>query len=138
MKKTNYDFIPQPLRLWTPPLIGIPAILLLGFWFPVARFFLFTHHLFWMIGIFLLINPMAETFWPSPASEKSKRKPALPQPSSRARRRAVLQARQHTTTPAPTPTSETPAERLARLQKQKEAIDRDIEQLTTKEKERTP
>lgn len=33
---------------------------------------------------------------------------------------------------------ETPAERLARLQKQKEAVDRDIEQLTTKEKERTP
>jgi len=133
MKKINFDFIPQPLRLWTPPLIGIPAMLLLGFWFPVARFFLFTHHLFWMIGIFLLINPVAETFW-RPASENSKRKPAPPQPSSRARRRA--EARQRTTTQTPAPAAETPAERLARLQKQKEAVEQKIEKLTTQEKER--
>ena len=134
MKKINFDFIPPQIRLWTPPLIGIPAMLLLGFWFPVARFFLFTHHLFWMIGIFLLINPVAEAFWPSPASEKSKRKPAPPRPSSRARQRA--EARQRTATRKPAPASEAPAERLARLQKQKEAVERDIDQLTAKEKER--
>ena len=134
MKKIEFDFMPRPLRLWAPPLIGIPAMLLLGFWFPVARLFLFTHHLFWMIGIFLLINPVAETFWPSPTSENSKRKPAPPQPSSRARRRA--EARQRPTTQTPAPAAETPAERLARLQKQKEAVEQKIEKLTTQEKER--
>jgi len=134
MKKINFDFIPSWLRLWLPPLVGIPAMLLLGYWFEVARFFLFAHHLFWIAGIILLINPVAETFWPSPTSENSKRKPAPPQPSSRARRRA--EARQRPTTQTPAPAAETPAERLARLQKQKEAVEQKIEKLTTHEKER--
>ena len=62
MKKINFDFLPPRLRVWLPPLVGIPAMLLLSFWFEVARFFLFTHHLFWMIDGFLLINPVIEAF----------------------------------------------------------------------------
>ncbi len=61
MKKVNFDFLPPRLRLWAPPLIGIPAMLLLGAWSEAARFLLFTHHLFWMASIILLINPVAET-----------------------------------------------------------------------------
>lgn len=122
------------LRVWALPLIGVPAMLLLGYWFEAARFLLFTHHLFWMIGIISLIQPVSETFWPSPASTKSKSKPAPPQPSAKARARR--EARKLVAKQRPAPTTETPAERLARLQKQKEALDQNIEKLTTKDRGR--
>ena len=119
----------KALKLWAPPLIGIPAMLLLGYWFEIARFFLFAHHLFWIVGGFLLINPVIETFWPSAKEEK--RQPLSPQPSAKARRRA--KERKRAAKQKPTPVSETPTERLARLQKQKEAVDQQIQHLTAKE-----
>ncbi|MGH2521480.1 MAG: hypothetical protein ACRDH2_03155 [Anaerolineales bacterium] len=82
-----------------------------------------------LIGIILLINPVAETFWPSQAQERRGR--PVPQPSTqvRARREAqMLRAKQK-------PASETPTERLARLQRHKEALDQKIKKLTTQDKE---
>lgn len=49
------------LKVWTLPLVGILAMLLLGFWSEIAGYFLFAHHLFWIIGITLLISPIAWT-----------------------------------------------------------------------------
>jgi hypothetical protein len=132
MKKFNFDFLPAQLRLWLPPLVGIPAMLLLGVWSPAARFLLFTHHLFWMASIILFINPVGETFWPSPTSRRRGR--PSPQPSSKARRRA--ETRQDKTERQSTRAAETPAEHLARLQKRKEVVDQEIEKLTAKSKER--
>jgi hypothetical protein len=111
------------LKLWAAPLIGISVMLLLGYGFEVARFFLFTHHLFWIIGVFLLINPMAETFWPSAASERKGR--PKPQPSARARQRREA----HQRLAQSKGSSETPMERLARLRKLKESVERQIERL---------
>jgi len=128
----NFKDLPKKLRVWAPPLIGIPAMLLLSSWFDVARYFLFAHHLFWIVGIMLLINPVAESFWPTSRGEK-RQKPS-PQPAARARRRA--EARKRLAKQKPVPTSETPAERLARLQEEKEAVDQRIEKLTGKEKGR--
>ena len=127
----NFKDLPKKLRVWAPPLIGIPAMLLLGSWFEVARYFLFAHHLFWIVGIMLLINPVAESFWPSSRGEKRGRPP--PQPSASARRRAETRKRLAKRKPAPL--SETSAERLARLQEEKVAVDQKIEKLTGKEKE---
>ncbi len=115
------------LKVWAPPLIGIAAMLLLGYGVEAARFFLFAHHLFWIIGIILLINPISETFWPNPAKGKSKPK-AAPRPSAKTRARA--EARKLTAQHKPASASESPAERLVRLQKKKEAIDQKIENLT--------
>jgi hypothetical protein len=112
------------LKTWMPPLIGISVMLLLGYWFEVAWFFLFTHHLFWVIGVFLLINPMAETFWPSAAPERKGR--PKPQPSARARQRREA----HQRLAQSKGSSETPMERLARLRKLKEGVERQIERLT--------
>ena len=105
--------LPRLLRAWIPPLIVIPAMLLAGFWSDVASYFLFTHHLFWMIGGILLINPVIEILWP-------------PQPATKARPRTKQKSASAT---------ETPAERLARLQQQKKAVDRKIEKLSAQNKE---
>lgn len=112
------------LRIWLPPLVGIPAMLLLGYRFEVAQYFLFAHHLFWVVGIILLINPVAETFWPSAAPARRDR--PKPRPSARARLRR--HARQHPTQSKAAP--ETPVERLARLRGQKEGVEHQIEELT--------
>lgn len=127
----NFKDLPRKLRVWAPPLIGIPVMLAFGISTDVGRYFLFAHHMFWIVGIILLINPVTETFWPSSRGEKRHRPP--PQPSARARRRA--EAHKRTAKQKPVLTSETPAERLARLQKQKEAVDQKIEKLTTKDKQ---
>jgi len=120
------------LKVWAPPLIGIAAMLLLGYGVEAARFFLFAHHLFWIIGIILLINPVAETLWPS-ATYLRKGQPA-PRPSAKARARA--EAHKPMAQQKPAPASETPAERLARLKKQKEVIDQKIEKLNDPKQER--
>ena len=114
------------LRLWSPPLIGIPVMLVLGLSIREVGYLLFGHHLFWIFGIILLINPVSETFWPSPKTRKKRRQP--PQPSKKARERMARKK--------PQPTSVTPAGRLASLLRQKQALDRQIEKLDTKEKER--
>jgi len=135
MRKINFDFIPKRIRLWAPPLIGIPAMLALGLSVKELGFLLFGHHLFWMIGILLLINPVSETYWPSPTREKSKHHPGPPSRSSKVRRRA--ESRKRMTKAKPASTLETPAERLARLQKEKEAVDKELERLTPNPKSRT-
>lgn len=101
-------------RVSLPPLLVIPAMLLAGFWSEVAYYFLFTHHLFWIIGGILLINPAIEILWP-------------PQPTAKAARSRTKHK--------PAPATETPAERLARLRQQKKAVDRKIEQLSVHNKE---
>lgn len=93
---------------------------------------LFSHHLFWIVGIILLINPVTETFWPSPKSRKRRKQP--PKPSKKARERE--EARKRKSGKKPAPVSSTPAGRLALLLRQKQAVDRQIEKLTTTEKER--
>jgi hypothetical protein len=105
--------LPRLLRAWIPPLIVIPAMLLVGFWSDVAYYFLFTHHLFWMIGGILLIIPAIETLWPL-------------QPTAKAQPR---------TKQKPASATETPAERLVRLQQQKKVVDRKIEKLSVQNKE---
>lgn len=118
------------LKIWAPPLIGLPVLLLLGYMFEVARFFLFTHHLFWIIGIILLINPVAEMVWPSPIQAKHGTLAPRPSTKAQARResRKLLEKKQK-------PASETPTERLARLRRQKEVLDQKINKLTTQDKE---
>lgn len=120
----------KSIKLWAPPLAGIAGMLLLGRVFAVAHYFLFVHHLFYVIGAFLLLNPIGETFWPSRVIEKKKR--MLPQPSAKARARAtarqLMQKQKLRLAPA------SPAERLTRLLKDKEAVDQKIEKLTAREK----
>ncbi len=120
------------LKIWAPPLIGLPAMLLLGYGFEVARLFLFAHHLFWIMGIILLINPVAETVWPSPT--QARRGTLAPRPSTKAQARREAQK----LTAKQKPASETPTERLARLQRHKEALDQKIKKLTPQDKEQTP
>ena len=117
-------------KLWMPPLGGISGMILLGYWFDVARFFLFRHHLFWMVGMILLINPLSETFWPTDTKTRKKRRISSPQPSAKARARREV--RKHMDGQKPASASETIVERLTRLHKQKEAVDRQIEKLTEK------
>ena len=133
MKKVNFDFLPPRLRLWAPPLIGIPAMLLLGAWSEAARFLLFTHHLFWMASIILLINPVAETVWPGTPRKRQIGR-VLPQPSSKARKRAEV--RKHGAKQPTTLSAETLTTRLACLQQQKEVLDQEIEKLSAKDKGR--
>lgn len=123
------------LKLWAPPLIGIPTMLALGLSIKELGYLLFGHHLFWMVGIFLLINPVSETFWPMPNRGKSKPNPGGSSRSSKIRRRAGK--RTHTPTRKPALKPETPTERLARLHKEKEAVDEELEQLTASPKRRT-
>ncbi|MCE7981803.1 MAG: hypothetical protein DYG89_11460 [Caldilinea sp. CFX5] len=78
--------VPERLRLWLPPLIGIPAMLALAWWSEVAWFLLFAHHLFWMMGSILLINPVLKTF-PPPVTHKNKTRPAAPKLAAKSRPR---------------------------------------------------
>ena len=128
MRKIEFDALPRLLRLWGPPLAGIAGMVLLGRLFAVAHFFLFAHHLFWIFAVMLLLNPLSETFWPSPEQKKKKR--ILPQPSPKARARAearkLIEKQKHPSVPA---------ERLARLLKEKEVVDQKIKKLTAQDKE---
>jgi len=126
MKKINFDFIPPQLKRWAPTVIGILVMLLLSSRFPVARFFLFGHHLFWIIGVTLVIISLSQT--PTGAAQKK--------PRSSIKRRQQPEAHKRPVKPKPATTSETLAERLARLGKQKEAVDKKIEKLAAKDKER--
>ena len=116
-------------KLWAPALIGISAMLLLASLFEVARYILFMHHVFWMFGIILLFNPVSETFWPSAAQEKHGQ--PTPRPSGKAQIRA--EARRARAKSKPWPASEAQSERLACLQREKEAVDRKIGHLTNKQ-----
>jgi len=113
------------LKLWKTPLLGISGMILLGYWSEVAQFFLFTHHLFWIFAIILLLNPVYETFGPGDAKTRKKgRMPPQPSAKAWARRKAHKRER--------APASENAAVRLVQLHKQKEAVDRQIENLTDK------
>ncbi len=130
MRKIDFNFntLPRLLRVWGPPLAGIAGMVLIGRLFAVAHFFLFVHHLFWIASVILLLNPLSETFWPSP--EIKKRKQILPQPSPKARARAeARKLMEKQKLPS------APAERMARLLKEKEVVDQKIEKLTAREKE---
>ena len=128
MKKIDFDFMTQRLKRWAPAAIGISAMLLLSSWFPVARFFLFGHHLFWIIATMLVIISLSRV--PYSTTHPRKVKPA----QTSAKVRQQVEARQRTAKPKPAPISETPAERLARLRKQKEVVDQKIEKLTAQGK----
>lgn len=117
------------LRVWALPLVGIPVMVLLGFWSEVASYFLFTHHLFWIIGVILLISPVTQILSPG-HTQKGKARPLPLQPVSGFRQRP--EAHQHRIEQKPAPATETPAERLARLQRQKKAVDQTIEQLSAR------
>ncbi len=123
----------RAVKVWMPVLIGIPAMLLLGYWFEVARFFLFVHHMFWIVSVILLINPVIETLGPS-AGPGKKRDRLPPQPSARARQRR--EAHKTTVSEKAEPDAETPAERLARLQNAKAVLDRNIDKLGGLDKRR--
>ncbi len=126
--KKQLDFIPQPLRLWVPPLVVIATMLFLGYESELAQYFLFGHHLFWFLSIILLINPMTETFW-SGNPRKGKR---FASDRSTSRAQPWSKPGRHKVKHRPSPASEPPAERLARLQLQKGGVDREIEQLQTR------
>jgi hypothetical protein len=116
MKKVNFDFIPPRLGRWTMPGIGMAFLLALSVWGGNwARFLLFGHHLFWFMSFILLINPVVETFWPTP---------------SKARYRANLLKR------GPGPASETATERLAHLKRAKATVDKKLEKLNDRSKTR--
>jgi hypothetical protein len=118
------------LKIWGPPLAGIAGMVLLARLLEVAHFFLFVHHLFWIFAVMLLLRPLSETFWPSPELKKKKR--ILPQPSAKARARTearkLMEKQKHPSASA------SPAERLARLLKEKEVVDQKIENLTARER----
>ena len=119
------------LKIGGPPLAGIVGMVLLARLFEVAHFFLFVHHLFWIVAVMLLLNPLFETFWPSPELKKKKR--ILPRPSAKARARAgAHKLMEKQKQPA---ASVGPAERLACLLKEKEMVDRKIEKLSARDKE---
>ena len=119
------------LKIWGLPLAGIASMVLLARLFEVAHFFLFAHHLFWIFAVMLLLRPLSETFWPSPELKKKKR--ILPQPSPKARARAearkLMEKQKHPSASA------SPAERLARLLKEKEVVDQKIYKLSSRDKE---
>lgn len=74
-KGLRLAFMPRWLRLWGPALVGVPGLLALGIWGgAAARFLLFTHHLFYLFAAMLLINPVAETFWPAKSSSRRRAK----------------------------------------------------------------
>ena len=127
-RPVNFKDLRGIIRRWAPALIGIPAMLLLAAWFDVARFFLFGHHLFWIVGAILVIISLSQT----PSSAPQKRKGSR----SSIKSRQQAEAHKRPVKPKPATTSETPAERLARLRKQKEAVDQKIEKITAKDKER--
>jgi|SRR5579859_1345243 len=131
--KLNLSDWRKALRLWAPPLIGIPAMLLLAGLFDLARFLLFMHHLFWILSFFLLMNPVSELFWPSVPREIRGR----PSPRRSAKARARAETPASVAKPKPWPAVEAPAERLARLQQHKETLDRKIEKLADKEREKS-
>lgn len=119
--------LPKMVRIWAPPLIGIPALLALAQWSTMAWYFLFTHHLFWMIGGILLINPVLATFLPdTPQKRKARRMRPLSVAKSRPPQTNV---RQSTTKQRPASAVEKPAQRLARLQKEKGTVDQKIGRL---------
>lgn len=75
------DSLPPTLTLWGPALVGISLMLAIGAWGGgVARYLLFTHHLFWFVGLILLINPVIETLSPSRSSRKPGEPRARPRP----------------------------------------------------------
>lgn len=117
------------LKVWALPLLGIPVMILLGFWSEVASYFLFTHHLFWILGVILLIGPIAQTLSPDP-TQKGMVRPLPLQPATKTR--SHTKARQHRIEQKQAPAAETPVERLARLQRQKKAVDQTIEQFSTR------
>ena len=113
------------LKIWGLPLAGIASMVLLARLFEVVHFFLFAHHLFWIFAVILLLNPLSDTFWPSPALKKR----ILPQPSAKVRARAevrkLMEKHKHPSVSA------SPAERLARLLKEKEVVDQKISKLSS-------
>ena len=127
---SHWDW-PRLLKIWGPPLAGIAGMVLLARLFEVAYFFLFVHHLFWIVAVMLLLNPLSETFWPSPELKKKKR--ILPQPSAKVRARAesgkLMEKQKHLSASA------SPAERLARLLNEKEVVDQKINKLSSRDKE---
>jgi len=73
VKRPDRKSAPNRARLWAPPVLGIPAMLILSELFVPARYLLFNHHLFWFFGVILLINPVTESFWPGPDRRQGKR-----------------------------------------------------------------
>lgn len=65
----NHKDLPMMLKVWALPLVGIVTMLLLGSWSEIASYLLFAHHLFWIIGITLLISPIAWTLRSSPTQK---------------------------------------------------------------------
>ncbi len=123
----------RTLKLWAPPLIGIPVMLVLASLFEIAQFLLFMHHIFWIVSFFLLMNPVSELFWPSLPREIHGR----PSPRRSAKARARAEEYKLMAKRKPWPASETPEERLARLQQDKDTLDRNIEKLANKEREKS-
>ena len=119
----NFEHWRRIFKLWTLPLLGILAMVLLAFWFEAARFLLFMHHLFYIFSAFLLMNPLAETFWPSPEKKGKSRscRSLRPKPARELMEKQKLPS--------------APAERLARLIKEKEVVDQKIEKLSARDKE---
>lgn len=123
--KRAFNRIPRRWKLWLPPLVGIPLMLALGaLGGRTARFLLFTHHGFWFVAAILLIHPVFELLWPSAAH--GDRRPV----------RSTAGELKHPLQVEPLPGSEAAAERLARLQQEKEVVDREIEKLTARHKRR--
>lgn len=119
------------IRRWAPAVIGIAVMLLAAAWgSPTIRFFLFTHHWFWFISAMLLINPVSHTFWPSKEDKLAR------QMAGQARRHAAARkATAHRPSAAPT---ETAAQRLARLHKEKATVDEQIGRMTADTQEQVP
>ena len=127
---SHWDWRRLP-KIWGLPLAGIAGMVLLARLFEVAYFFLFVHHLFYILAVMLLLNPLSETFWPSP--EVRKRKQIMRQPSAKARAR--IEARKLMEKQKHPSASASPAERLARLLKEKEVVDQKISRLSARDKE---
>ena len=91
------------------------------------------HHIFWIVSFFLLMNPVIELLSPSVPRETRKRGRSFPRRSAKARARAEA----YKSMVMPWPASEALAERLDRLQRDKDILDRRIEQLANRESEKS-
>jgi hypothetical protein len=120
------------LRLWAPAVIGIVVMLLAAMWGGQGlRFVLFTHHWFYFIAAMLLFNPVVQTFWPS---KEVKRQRSVQRAKQASHQSEVSSRSAHRTFFVP---SETALQRLARLRKEKAAVEQHIASLTAINKERS-
>lgn len=127
------QFLPDWLRPWFLPGLGIAGMLALGTWGgDWARFFLFRHHLFYFFALMLLLKPALDAFWPSIVKTHPNRSAGRFRPARRRHRDAGPSRLPKQAPPGLIPSL---PHRLASLRGEKATLDREIADLA---RERVP